>query len=217
MSLQKVKVFSRFERFWHWSQMALIFTLIFSGFGVHGYHHLLNFETLVWLHVAAALTLIVLWVFAIFWHLTTGSWRHYMPTTNGLFKVAKYYAFDIFKGEDHPYKKRYWHKHNPLQAMAYLWLKLFLFPALWISGAAYLLYGFWGQGALTSGSLEWIAIIHTAAAFLMVVFIIAHIYLLTTGHSTVEHIKPMITGYDEVELTEEEKAYLEQDEPGRII
>lgn len=215
--LHKVKVFSRFERFWHWTQVLLIFTLLFSGAGIHGFHHLMDFESMVWLHVISALALIVLWIFAIFWHLTTGNWRHYMPTKNGLFKVARYYAYGIFKGEEHPYRKRFWHKHNPLQALSYLGLKLFLFPLIWISGLAYLFYGFWGQGALTSGSLEWIAVIHTIAAFAIAVFIIAHIYLLTTGHSTIEHIKPMITGYDEVELSDTELAYLKQDEPGRVL
>ncbi len=217
MSLHKVKVFTRFERFWHWTQMALIFTLLFSGAGIHGFHHLLNFETLVWVHVISAIGLIILWTFAIFWHLTTGNWRHYMPTTDGLFKVARYYAWGIFRGEDHPYRKRFWHKHNPLQAMSYLFLKVALFPLLWLTGLAYLLYGYWGQGALTAGSLEWVAVIHTAAAFAMAVFIIIHIYLLTTGHSFREHVRPMITGYDEVDLTPAEEAYLEQDEPGRIL
>lgn len=217
MNLHKVKVFTRFERFWHWTQMALIFVLLFSGAGIHGFHHLMNFEAMVWTHVVAAIALIILWTFAIFWHLTTGNWRHYMPTTNGLFAVARYYAYDIFRGKDHPYRKRFWHKHNPLQAFSYLALKLALFPLLWITGLAYLLYGFWGQGPLTSGSLEWIAVIHTAAAYAMAVFVVIHVYLLTTGHSTVEHIKPMITGYDEVDLTDAEEAYLEQDEPGRII
>ena len=217
MSLQKVRVFSRFERFWHWTQALLIVTLLFSGAGIHGFHQLVNFETMVWIHVISALGLMVLWTFAIFWHLTTGNWRHYMPTRSGLFKVLRYYAWGIFLGEDHPYRKRFWHKHNPLQALSYLALKLVLFPLLWLTGLAYLLYGFWGQGALTSGSLEWIATLHTIGAYAMAVFIIIHIYLLTTGHSTIEHIKPMITGYDEVDLSEAEEAYLEQDEPGRII
>jgi hypothetical protein len=31
-----------------------------------------------------------------------GTWRHYVPTTSGLLKVAKFYAFGIFKGERHP-------------------------------------------------------------------------------------------------------------------
>lgn len=216
MAIQIVKVFNRFERFWHWAQMALIFFLLFSGFGIHGYHHLADFSQMVFMHVIAAIGLMILWVFAIFWHLTTGSWRHYVPTTNGLFKVAKYYAFDIFKGKDHPYRKHYWRKHNPLQALTYLGVKLFLFPAIWISGLAYLFYGLWSQGPATSQALEFVALTHVAAAFGIVVFIIAHVYLLTTGHSFVDHVKPMITGYDEIELSEAEEAYLKEDEKSKI-
>ncbi len=216
MSLYKVKVFSRFERFWHWTQALLIFTLLLSGFGIHGFFRPVGFEKLVWTHVVAALSLIVLWVFAIFWHLTTGNWRHYLPTTHGLFRVAKYYAWDIFKGADHPYKKRFWHKHNPLQALSYLGLKLGLFPVLWLTGLAYLSYGFWSQGPVTASSLQWIAVIHTLFAFFMAAFVIIHVYLLTTGHSFKAHLMPMLTGYDEVDLTDAEKAYLEEDEPDRI-
>ena len=29
-----VMIYSRYERFWHWTQAALIFTLFFSGLGV---------------------------------------------------------------------------------------------------------------------------------------------------------------------------------------
>ncbi len=217
MALYKVKVFSRFERFWHWTQALLIFTLLFSGMGIHGLHHALPFVQLVWLHVVAALGLITLWVFAIFWHLTTGNWRHYLPTTQGLGKVARYYAWGIFRGEEHPYRKRFWHKHNPLQALAYLGLKLGLFPVLWITGLLYLTYGFWSQGPLTNDTLQWVALIHTFFAFLMAAFIVIHVYLITTGHGFLAHLMPMISGYDEVELTEAERAYLEQDEPGRII
>ena len=146
MAIHEVKIFNGFERFWRWTQAALIFILLFSGTGVHGFHHLLDFEQLVWTHVIAAIGLMVLWVFAIFWHLTTGNWRHYMPTTNGLFRVARYYAWDIFKGEDHPYRKHFWRKHNPLQAISYLGLKVFLFPLLWLSGLAHLSYGLWQNG-----------------------------------------------------------------------
>lgn len=81
MSMRLVRVFSRFERFWHWTQMVLIFSLIFSGFGIHGFHHTLDFEQFVWLHIMAALGLILLWMMATFWLFTTGDWRHYLPTT----------------------------------------------------------------------------------------------------------------------------------------
>lgn len=216
MTTRRVMIFSRFERFWHWSQMALIFILLLSGFGLHGFHNLLDFKTAVQVHTIAALVLVMLWVFAIFWHLTTGTWRHYVPTSNGLLQVARFYAYGIFKGEHHPYHKAYWRKHNPLQALAYLGLKLVLFPAIWISGIAYLFYFVWSSIPGASGLLATVALIHTAVAFAIVVFIIAHVYLLTTGHSFREHVRPMINGFDEVDLSAEEEAYLERDEPGHI-
>ena len=213
MATRRVLLFSRFERFWHWTQVMLIFLLLFTGFDIHGFYDAIDFKKAVGLHTISAIALAVLWVFAIFWHLTTGTWRHYVPTTNGLWRVARFYAYGIFKGERHPYRKAYWRKHNPLQALSYLALKLFLFPAIWISGLAYLFAGAWGG---SGDSLMWVALIHTAVAFAIAVFVIAHIYLLTTGHSFKEHVMPMINGFDEVELSDEEEAYLEQDMPDQI-
>lgn len=216
MSTRRVMIFTRFERFWHWSQMALIVLLMLTGFGLHGFHDLFGFDQAVTLHTIAALALAVLWVFAIFWHLTTGTWKHYVPTAEGLWQVARFYAFGIFKGERHPYHKAYWRKHNPLQALSYLGLKLFLFPAIWASGIAYLLYFLWRDMPDAANWLQGVALVHTGTAFLILVFIIAHVYLLTTGHSLKEHVMPMVDGFDEVDLSPEEEAYLERDEPGHI-
>ena len=210
MTTRRVMVFSRFERFWHWAQVGLIFTLLFSGFAVRGLHHMVDFETAVTVHTWAAIALILLWVFAIFWHLTTGTWKHYLPTTQGLWRVARFYAYGIFKGERHPYRKAYWRKHNPLQALAYLGLKLVLFPVIWLSGLAYLLYSFW-EGIPNAGvALGWVATVHLLAAYAILAFVVIHIYLLTTGHSFVEHVKPMLTGFDEVDLSAVEEAYFKE-------
>jgi thiosulfate reductase cytochrome b subunit len=35
------------------------------------------------------------------------------------------------------------------------------------------------------------------AAFMMLIFLIAHVYLTTTGHTPLAHIKAMITGWEE--------------------
>lgn len=216
MTAHVVKVFNRFERFWHWAQMALIFVLLYTGFSIHGFYQFNDFKTMVMLHVSAALGLIILWVFAIFWHLTTGTWRHYLPTTDGLFTVMRYYAIDIFKGKDHPYRKHYWRKHNPLQALTYLALKLFLFPAIWISGLAYLLYDVWATDPTANQTLGAVALVHVATAFAMLVFILIHVYMLTTEGSFIDTVKIMITGFDHVELSDAEAEYLREDEPGRI-
>ena len=210
MTTRSIMIYSRFERFWHWAQMTLVFLLLFTGFAIHGLHHAVDFHTAVNLHTWSAIALIVLWLFAIFWHLTTGTWRHYLPTTNGLWQVARFYAYGIFKGERHPYRKAYWRKHNPLQALAYLSLKLFLFPAIWITGLAYLGYNLWEDLPAASNWLMAVAVIHTLSAFAILAFVIAHVYMLTIDHGFLTHLKPMITGYDEVDLTEAEEAYLEE-------
>ena len=209
-------VFKRFERVWHWSQMALIFTLLFSGSAIYGVNALMGFADAVTLHTWAALILMALWLFATFWLLTTGQWRHYIPTTEKFKEVTRFYAFGIFKGEDHPYKKTYRRKHNPLQALTYLLLKTVIFPAIWLSGIPYLLISFGIGGFLNGIGLENIALVHTLAAIAIASFIIAHLYLLTTGHSFVGHVKPMITGYDDVELSDEELAYLKANKPDLI-
>lgn len=213
MTIRRVKIFSLFERFWHWSQMLLIVLLMFTGFGLHGFHHLLDFQTAVTLHTLTAFALLLLWAFSIFWLFTTRNWRHFIPTVKGMWGVLRYYALGIFKGEHHPYRKAYWRKHNPLQALTYLMLKIVLFPLIWVSGSIYLLYFAWRHVPLAAQWLDWTAMVHTGAAFTMVVFVMIHVYMLTIGHSFREHIMPMVSGFDEVDLTPEEEAYLLKDEP----
>jgi thiosulfate reductase cytochrome b subunit len=100
-------VFSRFERFWHWTQAALIIGLLVTGFTVHGSIAWLDWGRAAELHTLLAWALIILWVFAIFWHAVTGEWRQYIPTTNRLRDVAYYYLVGIFQpGVHHPYRKQ---------------------------------------------------------------------------------------------------------------
>ncbi|MFO7542432.1 MAG: cytochrome b/b6 domain-containing protein, partial [Thiobacillus sp.] len=92
----RIYVFKVFERFWHWSQALLIITLLFTGFEVHGSYSVLGFATAVDTHTIAAWTLVGLWVFAIFWHFTTGEWKQYIPTFQKIDAMIKYYAVGIF-------------------------------------------------------------------------------------------------------------------------
>ncbi len=211
-NIVKMQVYKLFERFWHWLQTVLIFILLFSGFRIHGTHELISFSDATTLHTWAAILIMMLWAFATFWLFTTGEWRHYVPTRENLISVARFYILGIFKGEHHPYIKTYRRKHNPLQAIAYMMLKIVIFPAIWMSGTIYLLISF-GLGDFLSGvGTVWIARIHTLAAVSIVGFFIVHIYMLTMGHSFIGHIKPMITGFDDVDLTDEQLAYLQADE-----
>jgi thiosulfate reductase cytochrome b subunit len=48
-------------------------------------------------------------------------------------------------------------------------------------------------------TMEYVAMFHVIGAFMMLVFLIAHVYLATAGHTPTAHIKAMITGWEEVE------------------
>lgn len=198
----KIYVFKRFERFWHWGQAALIMFMALTGFEVHGFYRVFGFERAADLHVTAAWLLLGLWAFAIFWHLTTGEWRQYIPTTKNLMGVVQYYSVGIFTGAPHPFKPTQLAKHNPMQRVAYLLFKLVMAPAIWISGLLYLYYSAWNDWGLGGLDLSVVALIHTAAAFLLVIFLVGHVYLTTTGHTVFSQIKAMITGWDEVEKEE---------------
>lgn len=199
---QKIYVFNRFERFWHWSQALLIIGLLITGFEVHGSYRLLGFDTAVNWHTSFAWSLVGLWVLALFWHVTTGEWRQYIPTLSKVDAMIKYYAFGIFTGAPHPFKVTRLRKHNPLQRMAYLGVLVLISPLIWVSGWLYLFHGQWtAWGVSTILDLKWVAFFHTLGAFLMLAFLIAHLYLITTGHTPGAHLKAMITGWEEGEAS----------------
>lgn len=198
--MSRVILFTGFERFWHWTQMVLIFGMLFTGFEIHGTYAILGFENAYETHKLLAWCLIGLWLFAIFWHIVTGEWRQYVPTGEGLFPMILYYAYGIFSGEAKPYKTTVSAKHNPLQRLAYLGFKVAIAPAIWVSGLLLMFYTSWKGGPFGDLlSLTYIAWIHLAAAFAMLVFIIGHVYMsATTGHPWYEFLKAMVTGYDDL-------------------
>lgn len=197
MTQGRIYLFKGFERFWHWTQATLIIFMLVSGFEVHGSYRLLGFGRAVQLHTIAAWTLVGLWVFAIFWHLTTGEWRQYIPTTDRIMAVAHFYAVGIFKGEAHPFKPTVHRKHNPLQRLTYLLILVVVSPLIWITGWLYLFYGDWAAWGLTNLQLQWVAWGHTIGAFLMLAFLITNVYLITTGQTVTAHLKAMVTGWEE--------------------
>lgn len=206
--MKKVYIYKGFERFWHWTQSILIFTLAFTGFEVNGAYEVLGYETAVNVHNFSAISLIILIIFAIFWHFTTGEWKQYIPTKKNMKAQIEYYITGIFRNAPHPTRKTILSKLNPLQRLTYLALKIILIPLMVITGILYMLYRYGLNGEIHSlkiGSLEPIAILHTIGAFLILAFVIAHIYLTTTGHTPTSNIKAMITGWEELEDEDDDK------------
>lgn len=201
--MNKVKIYSRFERFWHWTQMMLILLLMVTGFEIHSTFEAFGFETSVRLHSAAGWAFLILTIFAIFWMLVTGQSRQFVPVRNNVKSQIMYYISGIFKKEPHPVKKTVDSKLNPLQRIIYFGLIILVFPVQLITGFLYLFFHYPDKPFALEG-LETVAVLHTLGAFLLVAFVIAHLYLITTGHTITSNLQAMITGYEELEEDEKE-------------
>jgi thiosulfate reductase cytochrome b subunit len=196
----KIYLYTRFERFWHWVQGALIVMLLVTGLEIHGTFTLFGFERAAELHNFFGLTWLVLFAFIVFWLLTTGEWKQYVPTTKKLFAVIRYYAIDIFKGKPHPVQKCKDAKHNPLQRLTYLGVSALLLPLQMATGLLYYTYNSWQEWGIAGFlDLQAVAIMHFALAFLILSFLIVHVYMTTTGHTLSAHISAMCCGWEEVE------------------
>jgi len=200
--MHKVYIYKGFERFWHWFQASLIIFLAITGFEVHGSYTVFGFEKAVEFHRSASWILIGLIVLAIFWHVTTGEWKQYIPTTKKLKEQIVYYVSGIFEGAPHPTEKTGLSKLNPLQRIIYLGFKLLLVPITIISGILYMLYKTFDLNNLIvieDYPLGAIAFWHTLGAILLMIFLLVHVYMTTTGKTPTSNIKAMITGYEELE------------------
>jgi thiosulfate reductase cytochrome b subunit len=197
--MKKEFIYRRFERFWHWTQALLILFLGLTGFEIHGSIRFFGFGLAVAYHNAASLAFLVLIVFAVFWHLTTGEWRQYIPTWRHLRAQTKYYVFGIFHNAPHPTRKSVLSKLNPLQKLIYAGLKVLVIPVMVGSGLLYRFYRYPQESQVISlniSGLEVIALVHTIGAFFLISFFVAHVYLITTGHTITSNLRAMITGYE---------------------
>ncbi len=197
--LKKIYLYTRFERFWHWTQSILIMLLLLTGFEVHGAYELFGFEEAVEIHEFCGLTWLILFVFIVFWLLTTGQWKQYIPTTRKLLAVVRYYARGIFRGEPHPVQKCEAVKHNPLQRLTYLGITAVLLPFQMVTGLLYWLYNDWAALDLGFLSLNVMAVLHTVGAFAILSFLLVHVYMTSTGHTITAHLAAMFSGWEEVD------------------
>ncbi|MEZ4666379.1 MAG: cytochrome b/b6 domain-containing protein [Anaerolineae bacterium] len=203
--LKRVYMYSVYERQWHWLQTAVIFGLIFTGLIIHkpDKFGVFSFDYVVQVHNILAIILLINAALAAFYHLASGEIKQFLPAPHGFFNdailQAMYYLRGIFKGAEHPFEKTRQRKMNPLQQVTYLMILNVLLPAQVITGI--LMWGAQHFPQVTSslGGLPFLAPLHTIIAWLFASFIVAHVYLTTTGHTPMSNIKAMIGGWDEIE------------------
>lgn len=199
-------------------QAILVLFLALTGFEIHGSLQFFGFQNAVKYHNFAAYTLLILVAFTIFWHFTTGEWRQYIPTFQNVKKYLNYYLFGIFRNEPHPTGKSVLSKLNPLQKIVYFSLKTIIFPGMIVTGLLYMFYRYpqrYGIEAINIDSLRTIAVLHSLGAYLILAFVIGHLYLITTGTKITTNLKAMLTGYEDVESGETVNNPIKETENGK--
>jgi thiosulfate reductase cytochrome b subunit len=196
--MKKIYLYTRFERFWHWAQTLLILLLMITGYEIHGVYSLFGFKMAHDIHLYSGWAWIILYAFILFWLATTNEWKHYIPTTKKMLAVVKYYAYGIFRGEAHPVPKSERTKHNPLQRLTYVAIATALLPIQMLTGFLYYSYNDWVSWGWVNLTLGAMAFLHMAGAFAILIFLIVHVYMTTTGHSILCHFQAMCTGWEEV-------------------
>ncbi|MHB8776216.1 MAG: cytochrome b/b6 domain-containing protein [Anaerolineales bacterium] len=212
MKTKHIYMYEAYERFWHWLQALGIIILLLTGMAIHrpDLFSAFSFRVMVTTHTVLAALLVFNFLLSLFWHVVSGEIQQYVPHPYGFFDQAiaqaKYYIVGIFNHEKHPFEKTKERKFNPLQKVTYFGLLTVLLPLQGVTGI--LIWGTerWPAFSEAIGGLTILAPFHTLTAWLLGAFIIGHVYLTTTaGPTPLDPIAAMITGWEDMEVHEEDE------------
>ena len=214
----KLYLYPKWIRSWHVLNALLFIILIATGLsmqyaGASGWllpsggdgtagFFLMSFAAAVKWHNVAAIILSANFLFFIIGNGITGNGKHYKPGEKGLIKnlymQGRYYAYGMFKGEDHPFPVTEKSKFNPLQKVSYILAMYVGMPLLIFSGIAMFFPEFIINKIFNVSGLLVNDLVHVTTGFILSLFMIIHIYTCTLGTKSSTLFKSMITGYHEV-------------------
>ncbi len=211
--MKKIYLYPLWLRFWHWLNALLFFVLILSGISLHfsaSGSLLVPFETAIVAHNICGILVSAIFLFYTIFNIVTGNYKYYIPHLKGLIgrmiKQGKYYLMGIFLREPHPFHSDKKQKFNPMQQIAYFFIIFFGMPLIIISGWMLMFPEVAPNEIFGMGGVWPMAILHTIVGFFLSVFMVAHIYLGTTGQTVGDLFKSMITGWHLSEEVHDEPA-----------
>jgi len=199
--MKSLYLYPLWVRLWHWTNAVLFVILIISGASLHFASHngLLTFETAMLIHNIAGILLTFLWCVFFIGNFVTDNGKHYRIRLKGiisrLIQQSLYYAIGIFRGDAHPFHVSSDMKFNTLQQLTYLGVMYGLMPILIISGWLFLFSGYLPDQLFGIGSVWIVAMTHLVVAYLLVLFMLSHIYIITTGETIFSNLRAMLTGW----------------------
>jgi len=200
-------------RIWHWLNALGIVTLIVSGAQIRfpDYVSILgSYKAAIYLHNTAGFVVAIsfsLWFFY-YVFVARNMANVYVPKAadlkTGLVRQAKFYFLTYFLGWENPHHPTPENKFNPMQKSVYLGIMFVLVPLVSLSGIILTNVEPLRGMIVMIGGLKILAGVHFLLACCLIAFLPTHIYLTTLGHTPMEHIKTMWTGWEEEESVEGE-------------
>lgn len=191
-------------RVWHWTNAFLIIVLVVTGVSLHfadpkGW--MVEFSLANRLHNVAGLSLVVAYAFFFIGNIVSGNWWQYVPKPPGIMErcaiQTRWYVSGIFRGEPHPYRVSEEANFNALQALTYWAVMYLLMPLVLLSGLVFMYPEFAPDRLFGLDGLLPVAVVHYIAGAAIVLFMITHIYLGSTGQTATSMFKTMIDGWHE--------------------
>ena len=162
---------------------------------------MVSYEAGVFIHNLTAFLLLTHVAVSFLFHFFSGDYRQFMPNLKRLPRdvlvQVRYYAYGIFTGEPNPFRKTPMQRMNPMQQLAYLGLLLGLLPIQVVTGLLIYFTGHYPELTNRIGGLVYLAPLHDLVSWLIITFLVVHLYLITTGVRVASHLKAMVTGYEE--------------------
>ena len=179
-------------RLWHWANALLFMILLGSGVGLH--FAIGSMEWMVEWHRSSGVVLALSWLaFVVMTFIHSGD--HYRVRFAGLLERIKqqadFYLRGILQGEDYPFHASTNNHFNPMQQLlSYNTIMFGLISGLLVSGLM-MLYSEQFSEALMS----WVRIGHYLLAVGGLMFMVVHLYLITTGDRLDSLLKSVVDGY----------------------
>ena len=191
-------------RLWHWTNAILIIGLTASGISLHYSNPqvgLIEFDIARDVHNACGVALCGAYAVFFVGNIVTGNWWQFVPHPHRYASRAwlqmRFYMWDIFFGRPHPFPPTPESNFNPLQQVFYWAVMYLLMPALLLTGIIFLYPDLAPDHVFGFDGLLPVAMAHYMVAFLIVCFMVMHIYLGTTGLHVTTLFRAMATGWHE--------------------
>jgi len=198
-------------RIWHWANALMVILLLITGIQlrISGIASLRPHDPFLLIHKYIGWAMAASWVVWLGYGLISNHLRrHYLfrrRDLGGTFRQAKFYLISIFRGEENPFRPSASEKLNPLQKLAYSSIMGIFAPVLVITGLFFSDILFFRKYILLWNVAGVVNAIHVMAAYIILLYLVFHVYMATLGPTAFSHTKAMILGYEE-----------EPDDPERV-